>query len=82
MSRRTTVFELGGNRTGEIRPVVLEVYARLKEKGYNPVAQIAGYILSEDPARITAHGNARTMMSNSTWMSCWRTWLSGICTMR
>lgn len=35
------------------------VYQALQEKGYNPIAQIIGYILSEDPTYITAHNNAR-----------------------
>ncbi len=39
-----------------------EVYAALKEKGYNPVNQIVGYLLSGDPAYITSHRNARTLI--------------------
>ena len=38
------------------------VYNALKEKGYNPVSQIVGYILSEDPTYITTHHNARSLI--------------------
>ena len=39
-----------------------EVYNHLKEKGYNPINQIVGYILSEDPTYITTHNNARSLI--------------------
>ena len=39
-----------------------DVYHALKEKGYNPINQIVGYILSEDPTYITNHNNARTLI--------------------
>lgn len=39
-----------------------EVYNALKEKGYNPINQIVGYILSEDPTYITTHNNARSLI--------------------
>ena len=38
------------------------VYNALKEKGYNPISQIVGYILSEDPTYITTHNNARSLI--------------------
>ena len=38
------------------------VYDALKEKGYNPINQIVGYILSEDPTYITTHNNARSLI--------------------
>ena len=41
---------------------VMQVYDALKEKGYNPVNQIVGYILSEDPTYITTHKNARSLI--------------------
>ena len=44
------------------REVVKCVYEALKEKGYNPVNQLVGYILSGDPTYITSHNNARTMI--------------------
>lgn len=42
---------------------VKQVYDALKEKGYNPVGQIVGYILTEDPTYITNHNGARQMIS-------------------
>ena len=45
-----------------MRETLLTVYSALKEKGYNPVSQIVGYILSEDPTYITTHHNARSLI--------------------
>lgn len=42
---------------------VMQVYDALKEKGYNPVGQIVGYILTEDPTYITNHNGARQIIS-------------------
>lgn len=42
---------------------LMQIYAALKEKGYNPVGQIVGYILSEDPTYITNHAGARQMIA-------------------
>ena len=44
----------------EIRQTLTEVYDALKEKGYNPINQLVGYILSEDPTYITTYGGARS----------------------
>ncbi len=46
----------------EPRDVLLSVYDSLKEKGYNPINQIVGYLLSGDPAYIPRHNNARTLI--------------------
>ena len=46
----------------EARDIILQVYAALKDKGYSPVNQIVGYILSGDPTYITSHKNARTII--------------------
>ena len=46
----------------EIKAIVDYVYAALKEKGYRPVDQIIGYLLTEDPTYITSHRNARSMI--------------------
>jgi uncharacterized protein (UPF0297 family) len=40
----------------------MSVYTSLTEKGYNPINQIVGYLLSEDPTYITNHNNARAMI--------------------
>ena len=45
-----------------IRNVVTEVYEALKEKGYDPVNQLVGYIMSGDPTYMTSHNNARSMI--------------------
>ena len=44
------------------RDILTSVYQSLKEKGYDPINQIVGYILSEDPTYITNHKNARTLI--------------------
>jgi len=45
-----------------MRQTMRSVYNALKEKGYNPISQIVGYILSEDPTYITTHNNARSLI--------------------
>lgn len=55
-------FSLGDDREREIRSVLVTVYNALKEKGYNPINQIVGYILSEDPTYITTNHNARSLI--------------------
>ena len=56
----TTIFSVHDDRDQEIRNILTEVYDALKQKGYNPINQIVGYILSEDPTYITTFGGART----------------------
>ncbi|MCI0502191.1 MAG: IreB family regulatory phosphoprotein [Fusobacteria bacterium] len=46
----------------KIRDVLSKVYSSLEEKGYNPINQIAGYLLSGDPAYITSYNNARALI--------------------
>ncbi|MBE6866317.1 MAG: IreB family regulatory phosphoprotein [Oscillospiraceae bacterium] len=55
----TTIFSIYNERDEEIRQTLKEVYDALQEKGYNPINQIVGYILSEDPTYITTHQGAR-----------------------
>mgnify|MGYP003439392325 FL=1 len=59
---RTMTFSLGNEREREIREIMLTVYSALKDKGYNPINQIVGYILSEDPTYITTYNNARNLI--------------------
>ena len=47
-----------------LRQRIIQVYDALKEKGYNPMGQIAGYILTGDPAYITNHNGARNLISH------------------
>lgn len=56
----TTIFSVEKERDREIKQILDEVYDALKQKGYNPINQIVGYILSEDPTYITTFGGART----------------------
>ena len=51
-----------GEKEDEMRKTLVAVYDALKEKGYNPINQIVGYILSGDPAYITSHNNARALI--------------------
>ena len=62
MSDPTAVFSIYDERDREIRAVVQEVYDALKEKGYNPVNQIVGYIMSGDPTYITSYNGARSLV--------------------
>ena len=57
----TMTFSLD-NHDADIKNTLLIVYNALKEKGYNPINQIVGYILSEDPTYITTHNNARSLI--------------------
>ena len=58
----TRKFRLGDQRDLEIKAILTTVYQALQEKGYNPINQIVGYILSEDPTYITNHNNARALI--------------------
>lgn len=59
---KTIQFSIKDEREEEMRQTMLTVYNALKEKGYNPISQIVGYILSEDPTYITTHNNARSLI--------------------
>ena len=58
----TRKFDFVGDQDGEIHRIMLLVYQALEEKGYNPINQIVGYILSEDQTYITNHKQARTLI--------------------
>ena len=62
MEEYTQKFKVVG-REVEIREILSSVYDSLLEKGYNPINQMVGYILSEDPTYITNHQNARTLIT-------------------
>lgn len=62
MYDKTMTFSLGDEHEREIRSILTTVYGALKEKGYNPINQIVGYILSEDPTYITTNQNARSLI--------------------
>lgn len=58
----TRKFSVSFDKDEEIKTILSSVYTSLREKGYNPINQIVGYILSEDPTYITNHNNARTLI--------------------
>lgn len=59
---KTLTFSLKSEREKEIRTILQTVYHALQQKGYNPINQIVGYILSEDPTYITNYNNARSLI--------------------
>lgn len=59
---KTITFSLKDDKELEIKRVLHAVYDAMSEKGYNPINQIVGYILSEDPTYITNHKNARALI--------------------
>ena len=63
MTDKTIQFSIKDDSDAEMRKILGEVYTALKEKGYNPLNQIVGYILSEDPTYITNHNNARSLIT-------------------
>ncbi|MBR2316273.1 MAG: IreB family regulatory phosphoprotein [Clostridia bacterium] len=62
MTDKTIKFTLKLDKEDEMKEILSIVYNSLKEKGYNPISQIVGYILSEDPTYITTHNNARSLI--------------------
>jgi uncharacterized protein (UPF0297 family) len=59
---RTGVFRVGAPTSKDIQKIFDHVYRALREKGYNPVDQIVGYLLSGDPTYVTSHRDARTVV--------------------
>ena len=59
---QTVTFALASDKERQNRMILQEVYAALLEKGYNPINQIVGYLLTEDPTYITNYNNARSMI--------------------
>ncbi|MHB1418136.1 MAG: IreB family regulatory phosphoprotein [Bacillota bacterium] len=58
----TMAFKVAKEEKLEAREILLLVYQALTEKGYNPINQMVGYLLSGDPAYITSHNNARNLI--------------------
>lgn len=59
---KTMSFKVERDSSLETREVMKKVYEALVEKGYNPINQIVGYILSGDPTYITSHKDARNLI--------------------
>jgi uncharacterized protein (UPF0297 family) len=62
LNHETMMFKVDKENDNQAREILLAVYEALKEKGYNPISQIVGYILSGDPTYITNHKNARSVI--------------------
>ena len=62
MYDKTMTFSVYEDKDNEMKQILTTVYDSLKEKGYNPINQIVGYILSEDPTYITTYNNARSLI--------------------
>lgn len=62
MKDKTMTFKIANDNEDIMKETLTIVYDALKEKGYNPINQIVGYILSEDPTYITTHNNARSLI--------------------
>lgn len=62
ISDKTMNFKIEKDKEFKAKEILKEVYEALDEKGYNPINQIVGYILSGDPTYITSHKNARNLI--------------------
>ena len=62
MEEFTRKFNVAQEKDAESRHILTTVYAALAEKGYNPINQIVGYLLTEDPTYITNYNNARALI--------------------
>lgn len=62
MTDKTRKFSFSRYENTEMKELLTTVYEALVEKGYNPINQIVGYILSEDPTYITTYNNARSII--------------------
>ena len=58
----TMSFEVESEKSAKTKEILTKVYQALEEKGYNPINQIVGYILSGDPTYITSHNDARNLI--------------------
>ena len=58
----TMKFSMDKENLNKAREILMSIYQALREKGYNPINQIVGYILSGDPTYITNHNNARSLV--------------------
>ena len=62
MQEPTISFRIHDDKENEMRKILTTVYDAMRQKGYNPINQLVGYILSEDPTYITTHNNARSLI--------------------
>jgi uncharacterized protein (UPF0297 family) len=59
---RTMMFKVEKEEKPDAKQILEQVYSSLKEKGYNPINQLVGYLLSGDPAYVTSYNNARNLI--------------------
>lgn len=62
MFDKTMTFSVNEDKEAELKKNLTIIYDALVQKGYNPINQIVGYILSEDPTYITTYNNARSLI--------------------
>ena len=62
ISEETMMFKVDNEEANIASEIISTVYRSLEEKGYNPINQIVGYLLSGDPTYITSHNNARGLI--------------------
>lgn len=62
ISEQTMMFRVDNEEKNAAAVIINNVYQSLKEKGYNPINQMVGYLLSGDPTYITSHNNARGLI--------------------
>ncbi len=59
---KTIKFNFDAEKSAEIKDIVARVYKALEEKGYNPINQLVGYLISGDPTYITSQADARNLI--------------------
>lgn len=62
MHDQTIMFNIHEDQEQQMKHILTTVYDALNQKGYNPINQIVGYLLTEDPTYITTHNNARSLI--------------------
>ncbi|NLL42913.1 MAG: IreB family regulatory phosphoprotein [Firmicutes bacterium] len=64
VSDQTRLFSAVDKETNDTKEILAKVWAALEDKGYQPLDQIVGYLVSGDPSYITAHGDARRLIQS------------------
>ncbi|MDD6308619.1 MAG: IreB family regulatory phosphoprotein [Clostridia bacterium] len=60
----TMKFNIETDKAKKVHDILSAVYESLEEKGYNPISQMVGYLISDDPTYITSHKNARSRINH------------------